>query len=121
MWTRETQGGVRYQPQTNLEGGNASAAAKAFFLIQCVQGPNLTGADGNPVTTHSILRDAVPSRCKGERERRRAPQSACQLKVAVCAGATSLQSYCSYPGIGPAQLLNPLGISALIKDARMWT
>ena len=104
-----TQGGFGYQPQTTWKGQRFSAA-KAF-LDPVRARPNLTLMTGTDVqriefSNHRACAVQVNNSAGKERfEVRR--------EVLLCAGAIESPKLLQLSGIGPAALLNSLGISVL--------
>nr|WP_235906756.1 GMC family oxidoreductase N-terminal domain-containing protein [Pseudomonas saliphila] len=107
-----TQGGFGYQPQTTWKGQRFSAA-KAF-LDPVRARPNLTVLTGTHVQRIQFEgRRAVAVQVRekdGERRIR------CQREVLLCAGAIESPKLLQLSGIGPAYLLQSLGIP-VIQDA----
>lgn len=104
------QGGFGYQPQTTWNGQRFSAA-KAF-LDPVRERPNLTvmtGTDVQRIEFNGRRATAVQVRAGKARFQVR-------REVLLCAGAIESPKLLQLSGIGPASVLEPLGI-AVVQDA----
>lgn len=104
-----TLGGFGYQPQTTWKGQRFSAA-KAF-LDPVRTRPNLTVMTGTHVQRIEFDgRRATAVQVRGKEGERRIR---CQREVLLCAGAIESPKLLQLSGIGPAHLLQSLGIPVI--------